>query len=601
MEICAELSALICNSTPVRARVKRVLSSRDLELEGVRVLQKDDYFFDENVRLSKEEQKKIFLRYKFSEQAHLYMLLFAEALQDLVENGIQLTHDGDPVHNIVAMSNYHMEVSDLIDYYDIILYTNYGGKFRSISSLPTFKTMNTMKEMGLEFCKAIGRADPRFESDMLKENCQSVSTRTTMPHWWVGIVVKNKDEQFSSPESSKNSVKAQPSETYRMVHIDICGAAYDGSGFAKTRDGEIVSLLTFVTPNFRYSEHTEAGQALRFLFNGEARFGSEQDGIKRSEYRNMRYLKVSHQEPLRGLELSTLKTYILFIRPFADADIMMTRDHWKSIVHHYIDSLMLCLPVGAVVRAHNLSIRKDLNGKRGVVAKGPGEETVRKGNRLGIRFRKEMNLSLIQGSHMRPDVCHKQYLSNAEMMEECQMTGPDRNSDENFRYVPEELMGEILKMVDGNTPLERAVIYFSDGGKFSFSMLSDWKNVSMFQAVLQKPVCELFSDDVLRKIRSSLEVVNHPRGPEVLKIVLLLERALLKTGKQDCETLDSTGVELTDSKAGNEYERLLEKVAGRLESDTILRELFEILCFFHVIENPVLQLRKMPDRTNIPI
>lgn len=53
MEIYAELSALICNFSSVYARVKRVLSSPDLQLEGVKKLQRKNILFNENVRLSK--------------------------------------------------------------------------------------------------------------------------------------------------------------------------------------------------------------------------------------------------------------------------------------------------------------------------------------------------------------------------------------------------------------------------------------------------------------------------------------------------------------------------------------------------------------------
>lgn len=53
----------------------------------------------------------VLFHYRFSEQAHLYELLLAEVLQDLAKYKIQLTHYGDPEHNIAAMSNHNVKVS----------------------------------------------------------------------------------------------------------------------------------------------------------------------------------------------------------------------------------------------------------------------------------------------------------------------------------------------------------------------------------------------------------------------------------------------------------------------------------------------------------
>lgn len=244
--------------------------------------------------------------------------------------------------------------------------------------------MTDLRRLGFEFSKAIRRAVSSDKNVVLEENCQSVSTCKSIPHWCICIVVKNIDKKFFSPESLKKSVKSRSCKTYRVAHVDVCKASFDESGFAKPRDGKTFSLLTLVTLNVRYSEHTESVQALRFSFNANIRFGLQQDGTEWSEYEIMRHLRFLNLGPLRGLELCTLKTYTLFNNPYVDEDIMMTSDRWKIIVQCYIDSLMPRLSKRIVVRAQDPAIRKVLNGERGVIEGGLCGETVRKGISLVI-------------------------------------------------------------------------------------------------------------------------------------------------------------------------------------------------------------------------
>lgn len=55
-----------------------------------------------------------------------------------------------------------------------------------------------------------------------------------MPHWWLAAVVHPRDKEYPR----------------RMVHVDICGSAFDSGDFVCHEDGRLASLAMFVT-----SEH----------------------------------------------------------------------------------------------------------------------------------------------------------------------------------------------------------------------------------------------------------------------------------------------------------------------------------------------------------
>lgn len=602
IELCADLSGIICDFTPLNTRVKRVLSSRDLELEVRKTTGDDQGFFDKNVTLSREERRKIFLRYKISEQPHLYVSLLVKALVDLVESGIVLTHDGDPVYNIVVLNNHCFDVSDLLGCYDITLHAKYDDNIHKISSMPTFESMLKMKVEGPAFCEAFGRLDPWFDREKLEKYCELDFSCTSVQHCWVGVVVKNKEKQpamFKDSGDSRSRIKALLHDTYRMVHIDICGGAYDEKGFAQSSDGKIVSLLTFVTQNFDYYEHADMSQAHRFSLYPKIRADLKQDAEERSDYANNRHLKIVHGMKHLGVEILPLKAYTVLNEPHVVANTMMIKARWKSVVESYIDSLMLHLPAGTVVQGEKLTDQRHLNGVAGVVEKGPDRDSVYKETRLGVRFSCESEVSFLLGSFVRPVDRHRQILSYAEMLKDCCKTTGGRGPEETFKPVSKEIVDEIRGTLENDAVLKRAVLFFSEGGRFSFSSLADPANVSMVRRVIQKPFCHLLTDSEVRKMAIALEVFDHPRGVEVLKLFLLLQRSLFKTMQWDTERLDEVAsIERNNSKALNAFERLLKKVVDRVDGDVVLSKLFETLDSNGALVHPKTLQRKVQSGSN---
>ena len=92
-----------------------------------------------------------------------------------------------------------------------------------------------------------------------------------------------------------------------MVHLDVCGAAYDAKALVPgPRKGSLVSLQVFCTPEFQIIPNDMSGLEHKCLLLGYLRGGNSVS----LQPKSTRHFRCYHRQDNSVLEVSPLATYV---------------------------------------------------------------------------------------------------------------------------------------------------------------------------------------------------------------------------------------------------------------------------------------------------
>ena len=203
-------------------------------------------FWPEDCSLSQERKKLLYWQYQRSMGCQEYAAALAIVLKGLADGGIKLMHDGKPVIDILLLNTIEFDVSDILSARgsEACLRMRDPVTDLTLPVIATHETMDRITAMGESVCARLGMRMPPREGhnrEKLKRH-RPESYTGTVPHWWVATVV----------EDTRTS-------RHVMVHLDICGAAYDPSALVATSSltdihgppssFDRISLKMFVTPD----------------------------------------------------------------------------------------------------------------------------------------------------------------------------------------------------------------------------------------------------------------------------------------------------------------------------------------------------------------
>ena len=193
--------------------------------------------------VSDEKKREIYWKFQRSSGCQSIVASLATVIKDLTDSGANLTYNGCKVENVMVLNSTEFDVSDLVDSQLILVESKSQTKLPIMS---TYKAMTDLSALPRNVQADFGLMAPvpsKLEQDQLAKGyrCHYGKAEEVVPHWWLGLWMgkEHAGSQIHNPR-------------HKIVHIDLCGVAYDAGQFRSADPGEEeVPLHVFDSPKFR--------------------------------------------------------------------------------------------------------------------------------------------------------------------------------------------------------------------------------------------------------------------------------------------------------------------------------------------------------------
>jgi hypothetical protein len=581
-EIAAVVSEAVCDISSGYTRVARVLPGtgkrRTVEIvwddtPRGNPFDIDAFWPNEDCPLSADEKLTYFWQYHRSVGCDQFTAILANVFKSLCDAGISLVHNKQPVVDILALNCVEFDVSDILSSPDNVLHLHDPVTNTTLPVIATNATMEQMYNMGPEVCTRLGKHLPEDASKTWGKMKQHLpeSYNSTLPHWWLAVVVKG-DRNKGEKER-------------KMVHLDLCGAAYDPSSLVRApRSETMVSLKVFTTPEYLIRPNLDPELSHKLILTPVL---GESNNISLLP-KSVRHFRCYHKERKKvnvtaaSIEVTPLGEFIER-RPFDDAKNAKISEIIQTLQNNHLESL---LP-GTEVVVCNIQSRPELNGRHGMIKEVIDKDRVGS-DRIPVLvsgMRKPISLkpSCIQLPPKKPYRTLEE-LKKMDIDEETEEAIKKQASEGKQQYdsLTEKQKSQINKKLED--PCVIKVLQALQSMQASFTNLADPEYKRGIEALIQFPLSTILPPGALGKMRQSFELSNHPKAGVAIQII-----NLLKTAKQryvsehpECLQLDG-GVAILP---GSEIERVSESVVKRIKSDTELAYVFERLEVLGLFRNP---------------
>lgn len=570
-DVSARLSSMIFRWGAVHAKVSRVIDERTLEMTATNApVDEKSFWPDEldNVGLTEEQRAQMYLRFQTSNNCNNAVLLFAYALKCLCDDGVPLCHEGQPVVDIRVLNANEFDVSDILD--TRILQLKDCDSEVTIPSVSTYENKANLRKVSPSVLRNCGFMPPPVEpaeEDFKKLRPKSYTG--TVPHWWIAAITEG--YRLGAVER-------------RMVHLDICGAAYDDKAF-QVYNGSLVSLQMFCTPDYEIIPAFLVRPDLRHKFilrsRTRAKISKDSNRIVSLQPWSVRHFRCYHLNDSSGVEVTTLPTYI-------DRNMKTnspeTATFNKSIAS-LRDDIVHQVPAGTEVEVRNLKARPELNGRRGRVHESVTETSLKE--RIPVWVDGVNHPLSLKMNCLCPVANRKQYLSHAEVLKAATENIPSKDPQPPPPNISSRQRQAIQRTISQDTDVAMAFQTMM-AGKVSISTFEDAQFVKGIKKLISHPLNQILPPGSGKRLEGGIEFTKHPKSKEAFAIL-----KLLKAGKQRAMELDPSCVRGDGAfalKRGSDYHRLIDKVAKKIRQDPGLSELFEELDTNGDYPNPVKQL-----------
>lgn len=374
VQIAASVSERICKSFHGYIRVARLhMNGNTIEIENNDSGYSCDVeqFWPEDCNLSPEKKRSLYWQYHRARGCNLYAATLAKVLKGLCDAGVKLTHNGYPVVDILVLNCTEFDVADILTSRgeNDILKIHDPISNTTVPIIATHETMDSCRNLKESVCFRLGMKPlkdddaRRKDIDILKKH-RPESYTGALPHWWVSVVVEGSSETTGFKD-------------YYMVHLDVCGAAYDSNALVKAPESDmLVSLQSFVTPEYEMIPYCDGALAHKLsmkAMTSQRVFNPVPGAFPRVvlQPKNIRHFRCYHKNDTSSIEATPLVTY-LERNPFSDEDGDKISDMVASIQQRVI----LQLPIGSKVTVCNIVAKPELNGRPAVVCNSKAKDKV---------------------------------------------------------------------------------------------------------------------------------------------------------------------------------------------------------------------------------
>jgi len=579
-EIAAIVSLQICDICPSFTRVNRLLpDNRTIEMTWVE--NDDDHFgFDmdrfwpTDCTLSPHEKLALYWKYTRSTGCNHFSAILAKVLKGLCDNGELLVHNGMPVVDIFALNSMEFDVSDILSSSDQLLKIHDPVSDVTVPCISTHQQMEKLLNMGEKACHRLGLELPEKVSkewNMMKKYVPD-SYKTTVPHWWLAVVVEGQDTSHSEKQ-------------HTMVHLDVCGAAYDESALSKVPGNDsLVSLKVFSTPEYELRPHMAPGLSHKLVMLPTLRPSTDrQRGRMSHQPKSLRYFRCYHAKrpspeiSPAAIEVTPLQTF-LKRNEFDDAK--------NVIIDELVETLqqplsLKNLRVGTKVLVCNIQSKPELNGQSGIIRKATVKDH-ENSDRIpvlvhGMAKPISLKLSCIR---LPPQ---KQYNTPEELMK--------LNSIETPEDVPEPSQlskrerQQLKNKLNSNDPAIAKVLQAIQSGDAGFTRMTDPEYKRGVKEFTQPPLNAMLPAEYKKMFKNCYELSNHPKAMDAIKIINMRKAAKQRLMTIHPECLQPNGAIAVP--LDSECMRLQENIENKIRGDEGLAFVFKRLDELGLYVNPI--------------
>ncbi|KAL7545435.1 hypothetical protein ACHAWF_008784 [Thalassiosira exigua] len=556
-EIAAVVSEKICDIFPSYARVARVLPDKnavelDVAVDGTPVGLDVEGFWPEGCTLSAERKRAWFWQYHRAMGCHQCTAILAMVMKGLCDNGLPLVHNGAPVVDVLVLNTLRFDVSDLLSGKGL-LRVHDPVTNTTVPVIASHEAMSRLHELGRDICYRLGMQLPDGDKDGRRNNMKKDFPETyvgTVPHWWVAVVTCN-------------------GGAYEMVHIDVCGAAYDPAALVSTGE-TFVSLKVFSTQEYDLVPNTDPGMEHKLIMlpNLSKRAAGEMNNLISLQPKSVRHFHCHHSEG--AVEVTPLETYIER-KPIDDAMVAKVRDLVQSIMRDEVKKL----PVGSRVLICNIQSKPHLNGRNATI-----QDRAESG-RIGVlidRTKKPISVktTCIQIPSQTPP-----YRTLEELRG---LNDGQEEADAIHETLSQRQKSQIKRKLDLNDPAVNKVLLAIRSGQTGFTRLADPEYKRGVEALIQPPLNSLLPPEAVKNFRNGWVLSNHPKAGEAMAIINLFKATKQRLMTEHPECVLPNGAVMAIP--GSELSRVQDSSVTKIRSDTELAFVFRRLDELGLFVNP---------------
>lgn len=573
IEIAAAVSEKACIAFPSYARVSRVLDNDTITLEvGTEPLGLNiESFWPEDCSLSTERKAQLFWQYHRSVGCHEFVAILAKVLKELCDSGVKLGHDGGEVVDILVLNSVEFDVSDLLSVKskDAVLKVHDPMTNTTVPIISTHEQMDHLTGLGEAVCARLGIQLPPLNDDRESLKLHRPQSYVgTVPHWWVAVVV----------EKENGGIKE-----YRMVHLDICGAAYDASALVKTADN-LVSLQTFITPEYQLMRCIDKANPHKLEMKA---FTTQRCGFKGCgnmntpvvlQPKSIRHFRCYHNNDTSTVMATPLATFVER-NPLSHID---DRNKIGGITSSIRQKMILQLPVGSEVIVCNIKSKPELNWRSGVVHKSSSRDRVAK-DRIPVLIQGQNTPVQLKPTCISlPEAKSQQYQTLEEILRNHNSSMGDEYHEEKKKVFSRKERAKITPKL--HDPAVVKAISVIQSGQATFTCFGDEEFKRGIEMLLIPPLDAVLPKSLLVIFRNGYDLSNHPKANDAIKLI-----NMMKTGKQRLlqehpDAVLGNGVVVVPP--GSDMDRIQTSVVRKIRSDESLLFVFQRLEELGLYVNP---------------
>jgi len=564
-DVAARVSEQYYVSFPSNQKVSRMMNNATIEITASPDRVGFDEFWPKDCQLSDERKQFLFWQYHRSIGCDQIVYVLACVVKELCDSGVPLTHRGKKVVDVLVLNSMEYDVSDLLeaegsfagDASPLAMHDPVSGVV--LPAIATHAVMDTMTEIGEAGCMRLGRNTPRASKvrNKIREfNPEAYST--TVPHWWLTVIVEGQNE-FSMGERS-------------MVHLDLCGAAYDANALVPgPTSGSLVPLQVFCTPEYLMIPNNDVELNHKFILQALVK-DSDQCTSVTLQPKSIRHFRVYHSEGRTPLEVTPLEVFLERNSKIRKDD-RPTQEKIDCIVENSRHNAMIQVPVGLNVIVCNVKSQPELNDRPGYVHMSA--ETIKKSSgRIPVQISGRKLAVRLKSSSIRLPFEVQPYRTLEALRQDNSCNLPPMKKP--VHSFSEEMIQHAL-----NDPAVIKVQGMLLKGQLTFSNYADPEFKRGIKMFLVPPLNEVFPPEMNTAFAQGIELSDHPKAAHAIKII-----NMMKTCKQSImeERIDVAGSSSDDSLSS--LLRMQLSVISNIQRDAQLRFVFEQLDELGWYSNP---------------
>jgi hypothetical protein len=573
VEIAAAVSEKGCISFPSYARVRHVLDNETITLEvGTEPLGLDiERFWPEDCALSTDRKAQLFWQYHRSMGCHQFVAILAKVIKELCDSGVKLGHEGGEVVDVLVLNSVEFDVSDLLSAKskDAVLKVHDPVTNTTVPIISTHEQMDRLIGLGEAVCARLGMTLPPLGDSREKLKLHRPESYVgTVPHWWVAAVV----------EKECGGIKE-----YRMVHLDICGAAYDASALAET-DDNLVSLQTFITPEYQLIPSSDKDTPHKLVMMA---FTTERCDFKGCgnmktpvvlQPKSIRHFRCYHKNDTSTIMATPLATFV------ERNPLNHINDSNKigEIVSSIRQKMILQLPVGSEVIVCNIKSKPELNGRSGVVHESSNRDRVAK-DRIPVLIQGQKTPVQLKATCISlPKAKRQQYHTLNEILRNHNSLMEKEDHKAKKKAFSRKERAKITPKLDD--PAVVKALSVIQTGQVTFTCFGDEEFKRGIEMLLIPPLDAVLPKSSLIIFRNGYDLSNHPKANDAIKLINMMKAGKQRLLQEHPDAVLGNGAIVVPP--GSEMDRIQTSVVKKIRSDEGLLFVFQRLEELGLYVNP---------------